>query len=638
MNHVNNKNIVLSTSLMFLFLGQIIAAEDNLYGKLSGNVKGSSNEALAVVHAYNNDKDVAYTVYVIDGEYEITHMIAGDYDVTLRPAVGQLESFESQSQSMVIYDGAELSSDFSIREIKNAPNYVSGTDYPGAEIKPYDEIYPPGPGRDILERTCHGCHAVNFFSYNKVRSYPGGRVPKNRKAWEVTVDRMHKSPAFGVPGNPSLFDPKYLSGEDREILIDYLVENFGVDETPKVVQLEQEPELDLEALRSAMYIEYIYKEPEGKYPVYPWPHQVDFDSDGNVWLAYTACCIVKFDPRTGDQTVFENHGGGHGIAVDQTDGSVWYSGDVVRHLDPETGLVDNWKVPGNNFYGSNTQIFDTKGNLWLSLLGVGALGKWERSTNEIKYWNVPVLRSRPYGIVMDHNDDVWFADYHNGGITRFDPDTEEFKHFNLVKGNHLSAIRRLGSDSKNMIWAGTWGNLAFKNSILYKLNPQTEEVTEYPLDFAYGAIYNAEADKYDNIWIAPDNYVSKFDQKTEKFTHYPMPTRSDSLKTTITEDIGVWYIPRNAGKYAGYGGVAGVLYPDKSKIKTLAAYHDKSSPGYALSKYQGPESIKAKGIDYVVKLGAQNVDEYRKFAIENELEDKGIIEGKAQLMIEENPE
>ena len=61
MNHVNNKNIVISTSLMFLFLGQIIAAEDNLYGKLSGNVKGSSNEALAVVHAYNNDNCLLYT-------------------------------------------------------------------------------------------------------------------------------------------------------------------------------------------------------------------------------------------------------------------------------------------------------------------------------------------------------------------------------------------------------------------------------------------------------------------------------------------------------------------------------------------------------------------------------------------------
>jgi virginiamycin B lyase len=444
---------------------------------------------------------------------------------------------------------------------------------------------------------------------------------------------MHKGSAFGAKGNPSMFDAKYLPPEDRDILVDYMADNFPADAPPKVIQLEVEPELDLAALKSAMFVEYIYREPEGKYSLDPWPHQVDFDLDGNVWLAYTQCCIVKFDPRTGEQTVFEDHGGGHGIAVDQTDGSVWYSGDIVRHLDPATGLVDHWKAPGNRYLGSNTQIFDSKGNLWLSLLGAGALGKWERETDTIKYWNVPVMRSRPYGIVMDHNDKVWFADYHNNGVTRFDPDTEEFKHFNLVKTNNVTAIRRLGADSKNMIWAGTWGNLAFNNSTLYKLNPDTEEVTQYPSGIPYGAIYNAEADNQDNIWIAPDNYVSKFDQVSNNFTHYPIPTRSDSLKTTITKDGGVWFIYRNAGKYAGYGGSAVVLYPNMDNITTLGAYHDENSAGYRLSKYKGPASPKAKGTDRMVLLEPQNAQEYEIFAIEN-----GLINKKEGKFVGENPE
>ena len=167
-----------------------------------------------------------------------------------------------------------------------------------------------------------------------------------------------------------------------------------------------------------------------------------------MWIAYTACCIVRFDPRTGEQKVFEGHGGGHGIAVDQTDGTVWYSPDpgkseVVRHLDPETGLVDHWKVQGVSGLESNTQIFDSNGNLWLSSLVVGRLSKWDRATDSILYWDVPVLRSRPYGIVVDHNDKVWFADYHNGGVTRFDPETEVFKHFDLVPDKKATnSIRR----------------------------------------------------------------------------------------------------------------------------------------------------------------------------------------------------
>ena len=638
MKNIKIKNGILNTILFALVLTNISCSDNTSentseYGELSGIVKGTEVDVLPVIYAYNTDKDVGYTVFVVDGEYKANHMIAGNYDVTLRPAVGQLKSFSSQTHSFYIDKGDRAEVDFTISDIDTVPNYVGGMDYPDAQILPYDEIYPAGPGRDILERTCHGCHTANFYSYNAVRSYSGGRVPKNKDTWAITVDRMHKVPAFGAQGNPSMFDPKYLTPEERDVLVDYLADNFGPEDPPKVIQLEVEPELDLTALKSAMFIEYIYHEPEGKYPVDPWPHQVDFDLDGNVWLAYTSCCIVKFDPRTGEQSVFEGHGGGHGIAVDQTDGSVWYSGDVVRHLDPETGLVDNWKSPGNSFLGSNTQIFDSKGNLWLSLLGAGALGKWERETDTVKYWDVPVMRSRPYGIVMDHNDKVWFADYHNNGVTRFDPDTEKFKHFNLIKTQNVTAIRRLGADSKNMIWAGTWGNIAFNNSSLYKLNPETEEVTEYPSGIPYGAIYNAEADNQDNIWIAPDNYVSKFDQTTNKFTHYPIPTRSDSLKTTITRDGGVWFIYRNAGKYAGYGGSAVVLYPDMNKIETLAAYHDKNSAGYALSGYQGPPSPKAKGLDRPVAHGAQNEEEYKIFALAN-----GLIKKEGQTLTEENPE
>lgn len=589
------------------------------HAQLSGTVTGSEAGVLPVVYAYNTERDVGYTVFVVDGKYRATKLLPGPYDVTIRAAVDQLEGFTPQTISMDIAADELATADFALTDVGPVTNYVGGVHYPDAEILPYDEIYPPGPGRDIMERTCHGCHSVNFYPYNLPRAYSGGRVDKDKAAWGVTVDRMHKGPAFNRPGKASMFDPALLPPEDRDILVDYLADNFGYGSKPRVVQLVEEPELDLEALEKAQFVEYIYHEPEGKYDVWGWPHQVDFDADGNVWLAYSACCIVKFDPRTGEQTVFEDHGGGHGIAVDQTDGSVWYSGDVVRHLDPETGLVDHWKIGEDRYLGSNTQIFDSKGNLWLSLLAAGGLGKWDRETDSIVYWEVPVKRSRPYGIIVDHNDKVWFADYHNGGVTRFDPDTEEFKHFNLVKDETASAIRRPGVDSNNIIWASTWGNRAFADASLFRLDPDTGDVKKWHLGIPYGAGYNAEADPDDNIWVSPDNYLTKFDQTTETFTHFPLPVRSDSLKTTIAKNGGIWLIYRNAGKYEGYGGSAAVLYPDKDNIDTLAAYHWDEAAGYALRKYDGPPSPKAKGGDRQSPHGAQNAEEYAVWARENGL-------------------
>ena len=597
------------------------STEHDGLGQLSGSVEGTMPGLLPVVYAYNTDKDLAYTVFVVDGEYRAVKMIPGPYDVTIRPATDQLEGFDNQTVSIDIGPGDEAEVNFSLTGVGPVVDYAGGLHYPGAEILPYEEVYPPGPGREILERTCHGCHTVQFIPYNDFScAYPGARAKKNREAWAVTVDRMYQGPAFGRPGKASLFDPKYLPPGDRDILVDYLAENFPADRPPVLVQLNREPELDPEALKKAMFVEYIYRESD-EYEVWPWPHQVDFDLDGNVWLAYRACCIVKFDPRTGEQTAYEGHGGGHGIAVDQTDGTVWYSGDVVRHLDPNSGKVDHWVID-EPLLRSNTQIFDSKGNLWLSLLPGGALGKWDRATDSIVYWEVPVLRSRPYGIIVDHKDKVWFSDYHNGGVSRFDPETEKFRHYPLVADDAASSIRRPGVDSRGMIWAGTWGNRAFDNATLYRVDPETGEVFRRKMDVPYAASYNAEADGDDNIWVANDNYLTRYDQRADTFTHYPIPARSDSLKTTITRDGGIWFIYRNAGRFAGYGGAAAVLYPNKDNILTLGAYHSETSAGFQLSGYDGPPSPPVRGEERQVPLGALNTNEYIEFALENGLVDE----------------
>ena len=196
----------------------------------------------------------------------------------MRPAVDQLEGFTPQTVKLDIGAGDHAEANFVLENVGPVSNYVGGMDYSDTKIEPYDVIYPPGPGRDILERTCHGCHTVQLFAYNiSSRRFPAGRAPKDKAAWAVTVDRMHKGPAFGVPGKASMFDPALLPPKDRDILVDYLAEHFSFDAPPRVVQLQSEPELDLEALRKAMYVEYIYHESD-EYKMMPWPHQVDFDN------------------------------------------------------------------------------------------------------------------------------------------------------------------------------------------------------------------------------------------------------------------------------------------------------------------------------------------------------------------------
>ena len=628
------------------------AADDALeYGELSGQVTGSEPGVLPVVYVYNNERNVGYTVFVVNGQYRAVKLIPGPYEVTIRPAVDQLEGFTPETVKLDVAADAHVTADFALKDVRLVPNYVGGLPYEACtanrptpddipceppRIEPYDVVYPPGPGRDIVERTCFGCHHTQLFAFNTPRTYGGGRAKKNKAVWAFTVDRMHKrvpSQLGGMGlGRASMMDPALLPPTDRDILVDYLAENFGVDAPSRLVQLRSEPELDLQALEKAMFVEYIYHEDPDKYPVWPWPHRVDFDNDGNVWLAYPGCCVVRFDPRTGESKAYEEYGGGYGIAVDHTDGTVWFS--PANRLDPETGLVDRWAGAGGG-----SLAFDSKANLWMAGM-VGGITTWNRKTNSIMRWEVPVVRSRPYGMIVDYKDKVWFADYHTSGLTRFDPETETFKHYRLTK-EEPTGIRRLGVDSKNMIWAATYGSpnreVDGRNigGALFRLDPETGEVMERSLGIEYSNPYNAEADPDDNIWVNPDNYLVKYDQKSDEFTRYPLPTRTDMVKTRITRDGAVWTVYRNAGHYAGYGGTAAVLYPDKDKIKTLAAYHPDNGAGHHASKYRGSPSPGVTGREFDGSTEARNAEAYEKWAIANGLPD---AEQETPAKAEESPE
>ncbi len=593
-------------------------------GQLSGAVSGGRAGLLATVYALNLEKNVGYMVYVVDGSYRAVNLFPGRYQVTIRPAVGQVfrDGFAPQTVELDVEADARATLDFVLKDAQFEPDYVGGMFYrggwsptpgtapsPEARVLPYDEIYPPGPGRDVMERTCHGCHTPNMFSYNVARRYPTGRPLHDKATWAITVDRMHKGVAFGVAGRPSYFDEQLLSAKERDLLVDYLADNFGRDSEPRVIQLESEPELDEAALARAQFIEYRLGNSAGN-PM-RFTQQIDFDGKGNVWVADRGPpgSIVRIDPRTAEWKDHMGYGGGHGIAVDTTDGTVWFSS--MFRLDPETGLADTYDVKGGPPLRANTHIFDSNGDLWMSALAAGVLSKWDRKTDSIIYWDVPISRSRPYGIIVDHNDDVWFAEYHNSGIARFDPETETFTHFQL--SNFLPTnMRRPAVDSRNHIWLATWGSRGMQEGAIYHLDPETGEVSEHKLDIPFTNPYTAEADEFDNIWIGTDNYLVKYDPKADAFTRYPVTVRTDIPKITIARDSAIWWTPRNAGISGGYGGSASVLYPDKDQIRTLAAYFPDGSAHNRLKHYKGPPGPKVTGVEKISPCGAQNAGEYAR--------------------------
>lgn len=564
----------LAVVLAFLLPAPASARQMPGMGTLSGTVAVAKPVGQLSVYAYNPDLHVGYMVYVVDGKYRATNLFPGRYEVTLRGTVGQ-RNWDLPRQTVkvrVAKDGA-AKADFAVKESVVVPQtYGGGRDYPDATVLAYDEVYPPGEGRELMERTCFGCHLRQFYPYNAVRTYPGGRTPKDREGWAITVDRMMKGVAFGTPGKASYFDPLLLTSREREVLVDYLAKNFGAEAPPRVVRQETDPVLDPAALERAQFVEYRFPNgPEEE----RYTHTPDFDGQGNVWIMDRGGeRLVKVDPRTAKVTEVVGHGSGEFLAVDR-DGTIWYGG--VNHYDPRTGLHDEYKFEWKDSFRAipvSSFVMDSKGDIWMSLLPTGGLAKFDRGSGRIAWWDVPVLRTRPYGITIDHDDNVWMAGYHDSGLERFDPRTGSFRHFPLTLQSPTN-IRRPVVDSKGYVWAGTWGSRAMQNGALYRLDPKTGLVDEYKIGIEDTNPYDVEVDGADNVWVATDNHVLKFDPKSRRYTAYPVTTRTDLPKLEVTRDGAVWFGPRNAGQSGGYGGAATVLFPDKDAIESFAPYYAK---------------------------------------------------------------
>ena len=616
-----------SFALWMIAYRPVDAAQIAHMGELSGKVSVPKPVGQLTVYALNRDKGVGYMVYVVKGQYRVTNLFPGHYEVTLRGTAGQMNwSLAPQTASIDIAADKTASLDIALKDATIKPTYVGGmvydagwSDVPGddptpvAIVEPYEKIYPPGRGRDVLEKVCFGCHTVQLYPYNVERTYASGRPAHDKDGWAITVDRMASGVAFNTPGKPSNFDgAKLLSPADREAVIDYLAANFGPDAPARAVQQVSDPELDAAALEKAEFVEYrLFNSKE--FPKRA-SHTITFNPDGTLFTLDRGSrgSIIWIDPTTGEKKDYPDHGGGESITADR-DGTVWYGG--LRHYDPKTNLTDEYQFESANGKGRrisvSTAIFDGNGDLWMSMLGYGGLAKWERKTDSIVWWDVPILRSRPYGITLDHNDKVWFAEYHNSGVASFDPKTQQFREYRITDQEPTN-IRRPGADSKNMIWTATWGSRGMQNAALYKLNPETAAVKEYKLGIPYANPYDSAPDDNDNIWVATDNHVLKFDQKAEKWTRYPIPTRSDIARLSITGEGAVWFAMRNGGQSGGYGAVATSLYPDKDNIKTFAAtYSAKSNHGRLTYKYKGPDT-KVTGKVKMVPAAPLNPDAYPK--------------------------
>jgi virginiamycin B lyase len=521
------------------------------------------------VYLRNPDKRMLYMVYTNAGKFQAMNLLPGNYEVS-----AEVKGLESDVQKIELKAGGKETVSLSLHPAVHKPGSV--------EMLSYEEIYPKGEGRTIVERTCIGCHGPNYLPSHQW----------NADQWNGAINLMMEGDAPAIPA-------QILPKEKRDILVNYLVENFGPYSEPRAVNQSGMP-VDETKISKAEYVEFYFPpDPPGvdnNDPQYAHLPNQPFGTrrvgqdvvlyGGYAWATDrgTPQRIARLDPRTGEWLSFlmpHPTKGIHDFIIDN-DGVIWIPewmgpDNYFDEFDTKTlKWVTSYPMdPDHVLKGvvhSQAIVVDSKHNIYMNWNLGSAMSRFDWQAKKATVTPMPNPRSFLYGVVKDSKDNIWISEFRGGKIARMDAVTHEITEYKPL--TYPALIRRLTVDSQDIVWFDL-----FSAGRIGRLDPNTGKVTEWAVPYAGSQPYSVKQALGSNkIWVSDGGAggaLLLFDPDTGDFTVYPTPQITDQPLLRIAKDGAVWYCPRSSQ----HGGI-GVMYPDMTKLTTLAAYPSETNPNY----------------------------------------------------------
>ena len=529
-------------------------------GTISGTVTADRGEVRALrVRAADTVHKITYTVFTNKGRYQIFNLPASSYDVSIIE-----DNFDAPVQHVGVRAGQTATANLALKakavqaQAFNVAEAARGDDAnPNANalaarggpvtLVDYDQLYPPGPGRDLLVANCLGCHGPAGW-HNR-----GG---KTEEGWRQSVIKMMTWQ--GVPrGNaPPWVTPKKFTDAERETMIKYLAANFPPNHPRRDWKLDTLVR-DEDALAQAIYIRWELPPAVGPNFVNSGkprrnPAEQAFPSPsrpGMLWAAdMGASAVLLIDPRDLNyETRMKEYkishpanlnAAPHGV-IEAPNGLVYWTEygppeNNIGELDTKTGVMHRYSAPTTCCSGSHTLRADSKSNIWWTMIyGESKIGKFDAVTKKITEFE-PIVGGNWYGILVDKQDRVWAAGTGTPNLVMYDQKTEKWTKYPTTHGN-----RRVALDSKGNIWASQY----FGNGVAM-VDVATGKVTEYRQPLKYGTVYDVRPDADDNIWAenAIYNSLVRLDRTTNKWTYFPYPMeRQHTPKLELGPDGTIWF-------------------------------------------------------------------------------------------------
>lgn len=290
----------------------------------------------------------------------------------------------------------------------------------------------------------------------------------------------------------------------------------------------------------------------------PWektrPRDPAVDASGIVWFAGQAGHYVgRLDPATGEITKYDlpDGTGPHNVIVGRS-GDIWIAGNRVGwigRMNPATGEVRRISTEDQGAGDPHTLVQADDGAIWFTAQHANKIGKLDPASGDVTLWDVPTPRARPYGIRLDGNGqpwivllgthklatiedgklreidlpredarprrldvvngDIWYVDYAEGYVGRFDPEAGNFQEWRSPSGADAAPYGAIAAgDVFYYVETGPQ-----PNRMIGIDTASGEFVYNEPIPQSGGAVRHMFFDdERGAIWFGMDtNYIGRFD-------------------------------------------------------------------------------------------------------------------------------
>lgn len=266
----------------------------------------------------------------------------------------------------------------------------------------------------------------------------------------------------------------------------------------------------------------------------PWadsrPRDPDVAPNGVIWLVGQGSdYAARFDP---DNEQFRRKDlppgtGPHNLIIDH-DGTLWIAGNrqaFIGRMNSMSGELSRFTLPDKTARDPHTLVFSGRDDIWFTMQWSNFAGRLNKNSGHIDLVPMQTERARPYGIKVDSKGHPWIALMGTNGLATIDPQTLKLDVIGLPREG--ARLRRLTITPEDMVWYTD-----YSQGYIGRYDPVTGKFTEWKTPSKNSAPYAMASDNLDRVWFVETgpqpNLLVGFD---------PLPGRFFSV-TPIPEGMG----------------------------------------------------------------------------------------------------